>query len=596
MGKDSNKLIHFWRELKRRRVIHVITVYASAAFVIIELAGNLAEPLNLPASLTTIVIIVLAVGFLPAIILSWIYDLTSGKLQRTKSKEEIPDSEEIRVPNAWKVATIISFVVIIGLVALNIISRGNVLKPGMIHSLAILPFENFTGDEQLDYVAAGLHTSLIGDMGKLGALRVIGKTSSSIYLNSGKSASEISKELNVDALVEPAVMCYGDSICLQIKVITMHPEEQQLFVEEYKVDRSQVLNFFNQITKQIAEEMMVEITPEQERLLAKTRTVNREAFDEYLKAHFYWGDASRESLFKAVENLNSAIQREPDWAPLYSALAQVWMGIQQMGFEIPSIAAPEIFRNLNKALELDPELPDAHFLNAMIAHLVEWDWKKSEKEFLRALTVNPSDAPSRMLYAQLLCVLQRTSEAKTHGQLAYELDPHDPYMKIWYGALLPALGDCRTAVAISEEITADDPGNYIANANIFLLAYLCKDFDKVINAEKFLLPVFNIKDNEIKAIEMIYKEQGFVSAYERIMKHLEKFADNNPISFMDMAMRYIMADQPDKAMDWVERGFEAHDPQMTYIATKMYNLDPLFTHPRFIEIVEKMNLPLPPSD
>lgn len=593
MPQQQSRISHFWQELKRRRVIHVITVYASASFIIIELAGNLTEPLNLPSSLSTIVIILLAVGFLPAIILSWIYDLSSGSLKRTRSKEELHDEEKPQVPNAWKVATFISFIVIVGLVAFNIVTRGNVLKPGMIQSLAILPFENYTGDDQLDYVAAGLHSSLIGDMGKLGALRVRGKTSSSIFQNSNKSAPEIAKELKVEALVEPAVLCYGDSVCLQIRLITFYPEERQLFMEEYKVDKSQILNLYNQITKQIAQEMMVEITPEQEHLLAKTRTVDREAYDEYLKAHFYWGDAGRESLFKAVQNLNSAIEKEPDWAPLYSALSQVWMAIQQMGFEKPSIAGPEIFYNLNKALELDPELPDAHFLNAMIAHLVEWDWEKSEKEFLRALAINPSDAQSRILYAQLLCVLQRTNEAETHAKLAYDLDPSDPFMKIWYAALLPALDDCKTAMAVSEELTAVDPGNYIANNNIVVSAYLCNEYDKVIKAETYILPVFNVTKDEIDGIEMIFKEQGIVRAYEQIMKHLEKFAENNPISFMDMAMRYVMANQLYKAMDWVEKGYELHDPQMTYIATRIYNLDPLFTFPRFLEIAEEMNLPLP---
>lgn len=593
MPQQKKKISQFWQELKRRRVIHVITVYASAAFVIIELAGNLAEPLNLPQGLSTIVIIVLAVGFLPTIILSWIYDLSSGTLKRTKPKEELKDREQIFVPNAWKMATYVSFVIITGLVVFNIVTRANVLKPGMIQSLAVLPFDNYTGDDQLNYVAAGLHTSLIGDMGRLGALRVTGKTSSSIYQNSNKSAPEIAKELNVEALVEPAVLCYGDSVCLQIKLITMYPKERQLFVEEYMVDKSQILNLYNQITKQIAQEMMVEITPEQERLLGKSRTVDGEAYDEYLKAHSYLGDASKESLYKAVDNLNSAITKEPDWAPLYSALAMVWMAIQQMGFEQPSIAAPEIFRNLDKAFELDSELPDAHFLSAMIAHLVEWDWEKSEKEFLRALAVNPSDARSRILYAQLLCVLQRTDEARTHAQLAYDLDPSDPFMKIWYGALLPALDDCKTAVAISEEITTDDPENYIANNNILVSAYICKEYDKVIEAEKYILPVFNVKEDEIEAIEMIFKKEGIVRAYEQIMIYLERYTENNHITFMDMTIRYIIADQPEKAMDWIETGYELHDPQMTYIVARIYNLDPLFTNPRFIEIVTKMNLPLP---
>jgi len=484
-------------------------------------------------------------------------------------------------------------VVFVTLILTDVIKGGKSIKAGEIKSLVVLPFENYTGDEQLDYVAAGMHSSLIGDMGKLGELRVIGKTSSSVYKNTEKSAPEIARELRVDALVEPTVTCYGDSVCIQIRVITPFPEEKQIWVADYREDKGEMMNLFNRITKQIANELMIKLTPEEEKLLARSKTIDREAFDQYLKAHSHWGDASRESLQKAVEYLNSAIQKEPGWAPLYSALAEVWMVIQQMGFEPTYVTFPKIYDNLDKALELDPDLSDAHYLRAMIAHLMEWDWEKSEKEFLKALAVNPSDARSRMLYAQLLCVLQRNNEARIQGQLAFDLDPLDPYMKIWYGAILPALGDCKTALALGEEITATDPGHYLANSNNQMAAFLCKEYDKVIKAERYLLPVFNVKEEDIKEIERIFNEQDFVRAYEKIMKHMEEFAENNPISFMDMAARYIMANQPDKAMDWIEKGFEMHDPQMTYIATRCYNLDPLFNNPRFIEIVRKMNLPPP---
>lgn len=594
MPQQKSRISKFWQELRRRRVIHVITVYASAAYVIIELAGNLTEPLNLPAGFSTVVIIVLAAGFLPAIILSWIYDLTSGKLKKTGSLEELKEAEEPRVPSAWKIATYISFMIIIGLVVFNIVDRGNVLKPGMIQSLAVLPFDNFTGDDQLDYVAAGLQTSLIGDMGKLGALRVIGKTSSSIFQNSNKSASEIARELNVEALVEPAVMCYGDSVCLQIKLITLYPEERQLFVEEYKVDRSQVLNLYNQITKQIAKEMMVELTPEQERLLTKSRTVDRNALDEYLKARLYWDDMSRESLDKALEYLNMALEKEPDWAPLYAGLANVWIVIQQLGYETPAVAAPKIYKNLNKAIELDPELPDAHYLSGLIAHVMEWDWEKAESEFIKALAINPSDALSRIFYAQLLCVLQRNDEAAAQGELAFDLDPFNPLMKGWYGALLLGIGDCQTPISVGEEIVAVDPENYFGNATIEGAAYICKEYDKVIKAVRYALP-YPLEEETYREIERIYREHGIDSAYRKIMIKVEEFAQNNPVSAMDLAFRHIIADQPDRAMDWIEKGYEMHDPQMTYITTKMYGLDPLFTDPRFIEIAKKMKLPLPES-
>ena len=130
MPAQQSSLNQFWQELKRRRVIHVITVYASAAFVIIELVNNLAEPLNLPATLPTIVVIVLAVGFPLAIVLSWLYDLTSGGVERTKPLSEIKEGEKPVVPNAWKIATYVSFVVIAGLVTLNI--AGGASSSGLV--------------------------------------------------------------------------------------------------------------------------------------------------------------------------------------------------------------------------------------------------------------------------------------------------------------------------------------------------------------------------------------------------------------------------------------------------------------------------------
>jgi tetratricopeptide (TPR) repeat protein len=361
-------------------------------------------------------------------------------------------------------------------------------------------------------------------------------------------------------------------------------------VAEFREDKSQVVQLLNHMTKRIAEEIMVQLTPEEERLLSKSRTVDREAYDEYLRAQNYWGDASKESMQKALEYLNSAIEKEPEWAPLYFGLAQVWLLINQAGYEPPSVAGPKIFENLNRAIELDPELPDAHFLKGLIAHVVEWDWEKSEKEYLKALAVNPSDARSRILYAQLLCVLQRNDEAKMHGKLAYELDSEDQYMKVWYSAILPVFGETSKALKIAEEIVADDPGSYIGNNCILCPAYLCEEYDKVIEAEKYMLPIFNVTGDEIKEIEMIYREHGIVRAYEQIMIYLERYAENNPVSFMDMAIRYIIAKQPDKAMKWVEKGYESHDPQMTYITTKIYNLQALFSYPRFIEIVEDMKL------
>ena len=120
-----------------------------------------------------------------------------------------------------------------------------------------------------------------------------------------------------------------------------------------------------------------------------------EVYDKYLKARSYWTDFTRESLDKAIEYLTDAIEKNPDWAPLYAGLAEVWIWIQQAGWEPPSAVGPKILENLNKAMVLDPDLAEVHYQSAVIAQLVEWDWDKSEKAFLKSLAINPNNALSQ---------------------------------------------------------------------------------------------------------------------------------------------------------------------------------------------------------
>ena len=596
-----NKLSQFWQELKRRRVVHVITVYASAAFVIIELINNLTEPLNLPSNLATIVIIVLGVGFPLAVVLSWIYDLTSEGIEKTKPLSETREKEEkSKVPNAWKIATYVSFVVIIGLVTFNILGSTKGLRAGDIQSMVILPFDNLTGDDQLDYVAAGMHASLIGDMGRISNLRVISKTSASVYQNMDKSLPQIADELNVQVAVEPTVMCYGDSVCLQIRVMTMYPEEKQLWIREYKEDKAQILNLYNRIIKQVADEIMVELTPEEEQLLSKSKTIDGEAYDEYLSGLYFIEDGGMEALSKAMENLNSAIEKDPEWAPLYTGLAGIWIVYATVGLESHSVAYQHVYENLEKALELDPNLSDAHFISAMSAYLNKWNWDKSEKEFIKALAINPNDAMSRIFYSHLLSILQRYDEAITQGQLALDLDPINREIQALYAALCQCVGDCETANTYYEKVLAVDPQHFLANENMIMSTYQCGEYERGWEALKLnLIQKQIIEIDEINKIDEIFNNQGFIAVHEAMVHHLEGLAESgyvypiNMISPADMAYYCYLVNQDDKAIKWLEKGFEMHHPIMPYVFTSFCDFSRLRENPRFIDIARKMNLPLP---
>lgn len=590
MPKKPNKLSRFWQELKRRRVVHVITVYASAAFVIIELANNLTEPLNLPAGLVTIVIIVLAVGFPLAVILSWIYDLSGVGIERTKPMEELGDEQKTSVPNTWKIATIVSFLVILVLVTFNIVGSTKKLHAGDIQSLVILPFENYTGDEQLDYVAAGMHSSLIGDMGKVGALRIIGKTSSNVYKNTDKSAPDIARELNVDALVEPTLTCYGDTVCVQIRVITMFPEEEQIWVAEYREDKSKILSLYSRVAKQIADEVMIELTPEEESLLAESRTVDKEAYDYYMKGVQYFNLLTEEPLQMALEYMNKAIELNPDWAPPYAGVAQVWMGLAQMGFTPPDIAGPKIYEYLEKAIELDPEYPQAHYASALIAIWTEWNWDKGEKEFLKALAINPNDVMARIFYAHFLMIMQRTEEAVAQGRFAVELDPLNPLILSLHAVLLGSSAEYREAVEFAQKAYDLAPESYFVGHRLYRALENVGEYEKAFELEEMDL---KFEKDIIKSIDIIFKEQGRNAAYEQISNLYELQAQDSYVQPLLRADRYYKLGQYKKAMDWIEKAYEIREPNMPYLATGAIGFSDLHDNPRYIALLKKMNLPLP---
>jgi tetratricopeptide (TPR) repeat protein len=228
----------------------------------------------------------------------------------------------------------------------------------------------------------------------------------------------------------------------------------------------------------------------------------------------------------------------------------------------------------------------------VIAQLGEWDWAKSEKEFLKSLAINPNNPLSRLMYAQLLLILNRGDESLAQRELAISLDPLNFLTKLLYIGTLVQAGDCKASIPLMEDALATNPVDFNINGMLEIAAYKCQDHDRAIRALKYSLP-FPFEEDLYKEIERIYRECGIVPAYEELMKHMEKYAENNYIGFSDMAVRYMIADQHDKAMDWIEKGFELHDPIMTYITKSAQIFDSLFGNPRFIAICKKMNLPLP---
>ncbi len=583
-GKLSN-LGQFWSELKRRRVIHVITVYATSTFVLIELAGNLSEPLNLPERLSTIVIVILAIGFPLVVILSWLYDLTSEGIERTKPLSQIQEGEKRAVPNAWKIATYVSFAAIIGLATVEIAGVGKQLRAGDIQSLVILPFENLTGDEKLDQYVAGMHASMIQNMGRISSFDVLNRTSSVYLQNTDMTYQEIASELDRDVVIKPSVTCLGDDFCFLIEVIKIGPKEKTIWIGDYMEARNQIPNLYNRITKQIADEVNTELTAFEDLILAESEEIDPAAWDAYINGLLYLDAFDRNAIQKASEYFNLATKLDPDWADPYAGLAEVEAYRYQMRIISRSDALPKMYKNLNKALELDPNSAEAHHAKAIIAVWTEWNWKKGEEAFKKSLELNPSNAMGRVFYGHLLNILLRRDEALVQADLALKLDPYKPRVRSLCGWTVGK--DPHSVIQYLEKTLSIEPTHRLTKIKLTEAYKRIGDYEKWFEYWKETIARYD--DEVIAEIDKVFHEQGYLAANEMIIKNDEQAANENLIS-IGHANRYLELNQYEKAMDCLEQGYEIHHQSMPYIGI---NWDQLKDNPRYIELLKKMNLPIP---
>jgi tetratricopeptide (TPR) repeat protein len=403
-----------------------------------------------------------------------------------------------------------------------------------------------------------------------------------------KSAKDIARELNVDAVVEGTVMCLGDSICMQFRLVNAKGDEYQVWSGDYHKDKGKVLNVYNDITRQIANEVKVELTPEEDRFLAKKQTIDKEAFDAYLNSYSHWDDLSEESIHVAIEYLNIAVEKDSDWAPLWVGLAQLYGLRLQMGFESPETAIPLVFTYLEKAVELDPNVADMHFNKAIFGTWLEWDWEKGEREFLAALAINPNDVMSRIYYAHLLNILQRNKEAVVQGKIASELDPKNPLIQSLYASVFMHMDSYDSAMLYLDKALALDPDHFYANAGLIMAGYYLGEYERIFEG---LGKTNSFSEEFMDSVKDINRDQGFSIACSIVIDQMAKLEVVPPVR---MALWNGFIHRYDIVLDLLEKGYEVHDPNMPYIAQEGHRFrDSLSNNPRYLAILEKMKLPLP---
>lgn len=398
MAKKSRWLSTFWLELKRRKVVHVISVYASAAFVVIELVNNVTEPLNLPDNLSTIVIITLAIGFPISIILSWVFEVTPKGVERTKPKEKLEEEDWVKTPNSWKLATYVSIVVIVGLIVFNVVTRKNVTQdiPFYGKSIAVLPFINDSPEMENEYFINGTMEAILGELSKIKDLRVVSRMSVEQYRNAPKTITEVGQEMRVGYVLEGSGQKYGNKVRLTIQLIDA-VNDVHIWSNPYirNIEVDSIFSLMSEIAQLVAKEIEAIITPEEKQRIERVPTRSLSAWDFYQRGleefnGYHRNFNERQVLTKAKELYKLAIREDPSFAKAYSGLAAIYWE-QNYWKEYLSENSLDSVRILaDLALSYDPQLAEAYNLKGRY-YQHKGKTAQALEEYNRAIEFNPND-------------------------------------------------------------------------------------------------------------------------------------------------------------------------------------------------------------
>jgi TolB-like protein/Tfp pilus assembly protein PilF len=395
MATTPNKISQFWQELKRRNVVRVVTVYAGAGFVILELVDIIAEPLKLPSWLLPVVIVLLSIGFVVAIILSWIYDIhPEGGMVKTEPAEKVKAEEIPKSSNSWKIASYISFVVIMGLIVLNIVPRtGN--KEILDKSIVVLPFNNLSSDQENKYFIDGMMESILDNLCKIEDLRVPGRASVMQYRDNPKPIQIVAEEMDVAYVLEGSGQKIGNRLLLTVQLI-IGKKDQHIWSNQYDREIEKVedlLDIQKEIAELVVKEIEAVITPEEKELIDRIPSTSLAAHDYYLRGREEYNDYQikngLEALQRAENHFHKALEYDSEFALAYVGLANVYWEkhLWEEYFQTDFIDSALTLANI--ALSYDDELDEAYLFKG------DYFREKGNKlialnEYNKAGSINPN--------------------------------------------------------------------------------------------------------------------------------------------------------------------------------------------------------------
>src|SRR5271157_90409 len=456
-----------------------------------------------------------------------------------------------------------------------------------IVSVAVLPLQNLSGDPAQEYFADGMTEALTTNLAQIRALRVISRASANHYKHTQKLMPEIARELGVEGVVDGSVLRSQDFVRVTAQLVH-GPSDEHLWAKSYQRELRDVLAMQSEVALAIATEVQIRLTHAEKARLSTPREVKPEALEAYLRGRYFWNRRTEEALDKGIDYFKRSILEDPNYAPAHAGLADCYTMLAWNSMRPPKDALPKAKASALTALKLDDQLAEAHSSLAVSLLFHDWDWAGAEREFQRAIELNPSYGVARPWYAFELSALGRDVEACTESQRALRTDPLSLPISVSSGLVFYLARQYDQALEVCQKILEMDPTGFYQGYFVIGRAYERKGmYGEAVQALETAVRLSHRNPHMLDALGHVLASSGKTAEAIQLIDELQGRITRVYTSPFNIAMIYAGLGQKDEALEWLEKAYEDHSVWMIFV-----NAYPIFDFlrpdPRFQDLVRRM--------
>lgn len=584
------------QELRRRKVFRLAALYIVGAWVVLQVADLAFESWEITSSALRYVWLGALLGFPVALIFAWRYDITAHGISRTPPAEA-GEHIDLSLRRSDYLILALLVAVVIGVIYPLTIQIGDsrslqqadfTERTFKSNTIAVLPFENVSGDPDQAYFVSGMQNALIAGLSRISALKVTSKTSTLKYRNTVESLPEIAAQLGVAKLIEGSIFRVNDRVRITVNLMDAALDEH-IWSETFEQEVKDVMLLQNEVAQAIAQQVKVAIRPEEQQQFERTERVNPAAYEAYLKGQFHVERFTPQDIKLAAQYYQQAVDLDPDNALAHAGLAKLCAFQAQAGMIRPQVARERCLPSIVKALDLDDSLPDAQAAYAVHVTWLLYNWDEGGAAFQRAIDLNPSYAEARVFYSHYLTLLGRIDEGTEQMRLALELDPLNPLAQSLHGTQLCMAADLQGCIRVIEEVLASTPGFGFGHGVLAYAYHSLGEQDKAIDSTANWLRLNMNFPEGAQVLESAYAEGDYSYAMLLAARALEERSKAIHVGPLAIGELYEYAGEIEKAIDWYQLGFQITGPSVPYLGVFATSPE-LKSNPRFIKLLRDIKL------